>query len=169
MVNAALQDAAAVTVSANFNAIVPDRIEYELGVNRSELVQALLNDMIAVEILDEVHDAEPKRLDDEMNLLGNADILNHLLESAGPVLVESNPNHVLRSVLYQNGSLVVVAELEELLAQIITKWIHHELDNMLVCLEPNHMHLLRIALLKLFLKIAATMLILAEVINLTTE
>ena len=78
------------------------------------------------------------------------------------MLVQGDADHVLRRVLDQNSPLVVIAKLEELLAQIITKRVHHELDDVLVCLLPDHGDLARIAFLELLLKIAAAVLILAQ-------
>jgi hypothetical protein len=85
------------------------------------------------------------------------------------MLVERDTHHVLRRILNQDGAFVVIAELEELLAQIITKGVRHELDDMRVGLEPNHMNLLRIAFLQLLLKIAASMLVLTQFIDLPAE
>lgn len=169
VVDAALQDAAAMSVSAHLDAVVANSIKDELGIRRGELVKTLLNDVVAVEVLDELDNSETERLDDEVNLLRSAHILNHLLQRARAVLVEGNAHHVLRSVLDQDGPLVVIAKLKELLAQIITKWVRHELDDVLVGLEPNRMNLLSVALFQFLLKIAATMLVLAQVIYLASK
>lgn len=85
------------------------------------------------------------------------------------MLVQGDADHVLRRVLDQNSPLVVIAKLEELLAQIITKRVHHELDDVLVCLLPDHGDLARIAFLELLLKIAAAVLVLAQIVDLATE
>lgn len=171
VVDAALKHTAAVPVGANLNTLVPfaDGIEDELGVNSSELVKTLLDDMIAVQILDELHDSITESLDDEMDLLRSTDVLNHLLQGSCPVLVQSNVLHSLGCVLDQNGSFVVIAELEELLAQIITKRIRHELYDMLVGLDPNHVNLIAIAFFQLLLEVATAVLIFAQLINLASK
>lgn len=119
-----------------------------------------------------------------MDLLRRADCLNHLLEGSCAVLVKRDAHHVLRRVLDQDSSFVVIAELEELLAQIITKRIRHELDDMLIGLEPNHVNLIHVnlirvnlirvnlittAFLQLLLEIAAAILVFAQLINLASE
>lgn len=96
VVDAALQNTASVSVCSNLNTVVANCIKDELGINGSELVEALLNDMVAVEILDQFHDAEPEGLDDDVNLLRQTDILNHLLEGACAMLVQGDTDHVLR-------------------------------------------------------------------------
>lgn len=166
MIDTTLKNAAAMAVGSNFDAVVSDGIENELGIFRAQLVQTLLNDMVAIEILDKLDDTEAKGLDDEMDLLRSVHKLNHLLQSSCTVLVQSNADHVVGCILDEDGSFVVIAELEELLAQIITKWVRHELGDVLVGFSPNQVHLLRVTIVELLLKVTATMLILAEIIDL---
>lgn len=85
------------------------------------------------------------------------------------MLVQSDVHHVSGCVLDQNSSFVVIAELEELLAQIITKRIRHELYDMLIGLEPNHMNLIAIAFFQLLLEVAAAVLIFAQLIDLVSK
>lgn len=169
VVDATLQHTAAVSVSSNFDAFLANCIKDELRVRSSKLVEAFLDDMVAVEVLDELNNTVAKGFDDEVHLLRSADLFNHLLKGSCSVLVESDAHHVLRRVLDQDSSFVVIAELEELLAQIITKRIRHELDDMLIGLEPNHVNLITIAFLQLLLEIAAAMLVFAQLVNLATE
>lgn len=166
MVDAALEHTAAVAMRADLDAVVTNRVKDELGILGRQLVEALLNDVVSVEILDELDHAETEGFDDEMNLLRSIHKLNHLLQRPRAVLVEGDAYHVLRRVLDQDSSLVVIAKLEELLAQIITKWVRHELDDVLVRLMPDQVNLLRVAFIKFLLEEAATVLVLAEVIDL---
>ena len=69
VVNTALEDAATVPVGGNFDTMDGDSIINELVVRRNETVQALLNDMVAVEVLDESHDVRRERSDDGNNLV----------------------------------------------------------------------------------------------------
>jgi hypothetical protein len=72
VINASLQDTTTMAMSSNFHTIVRDRIVNELANNqserlrgrcmkpylivfRSELVQALLNDVVSVQVLDKNH------------------------------------------------------------------------------------------------------------------
>lgn len=169
MIDAALEHTAAMSMSSNLDTVVADGIKDELRVSSGELVKALLNDVVAIEILDEFHNSEAESFDDEMNLLRSTNILNHLLQGPCSMLVESDAHHVFGCVLDQDSSFVVIAKLEELLAQIITKRIRHELDDMLIGLEPNHVNLIAFTLLQLLLEIAAAVLILAQLVNLASE
>jgi hypothetical protein len=169
MIDTPLQDTASMAVCADFNTALANGIKDELGFGRGELVQALLNDVIAIQILDKLNHPVTKSLSDEMNLLRRGNVLNHLLESPGSVLVQGNAGHVSGGILDQARALVVVAELKEFLAQIITKGVHHELRDMLVSLEPDHVDLSGIAFLELLLKIAATVLIFAQLVDLVAE
>jgi hypothetical protein len=169
MVNAALQHAAAVAMGANLDTVVANGVEDELGVERAQLIETLLDDMIAVQVLDELNDLEAQSIDNDLDLLGRSDELDHPLQSASAVLVQCNTNHILRSVLNENGALLLIAILQQLLAEVVTERIGHQLSDMLVGLQPDHVDLLWNAILKLFLEVAATMLILAERIDLTSN
>ncbi|KAI6769920.1 hypothetical protein HG530_004549 [Fusarium avenaceum] len=169
VINAALKNTTAVSMSANLNTALANSVEDELSIGGSKLVEALLNDMVAIEILDQLNNFFTKCLDDEMNLLRGAHELNHLLKRACAVLVERNANHVLGSVLNQSSPLIVIAKLEELLAQIITKRVRHELNDVLVGFVPYHVNLLGVAFFKLLLEVTAAVLVLAKIINCAHE
>lgn len=169
MVNAALEDTAAVTVSTDVNAVGTDSIEDELRVLGTELVKTLLNDVVAVEVLNKLDNLVAQGIDDHLDLGGGGDEFNHLLQGASAVLVESNADHVGSGILDQDGALVVIAVLQELLAEVVAKGVGHELNDVLVGLKPDHMDLLRVALLELLLQIAAAVLVLAEIVNLTAH
>lgn len=111
MVNASLEYTAAMAVSANINYVIANGIEDKLSVSRTELIQALLNDVIAVQVLDQVNDTMTKCVYDDIDLQGQSDEFNHLLQSASTVLVEGDANHVLRGVLNECGSIIITAEL----------------------------------------------------------
>lgn len=68
MIDAALQDTAAVAMSADGDAVLSDSIEDELRVFRGEVVEAFLNDMVAVEVLNEGNNLELECLDDLVDL-----------------------------------------------------------------------------------------------------
>jgi len=68
MVNASLEDTAAMAMGADLNATLADSIEDELGVLRLEVVEALLDDMVAIEVLNEPNDLAVKGADDGVNL-----------------------------------------------------------------------------------------------------
>jgi len=168
VIDTALQDAAAVAVSANFDAVLADSIEDEGRIGSAQLVQTLLNDVVAVEVLNKLDDLMTKGLNDEVHLSRRGHMLDHLLEGSSTMLIQGDANHLRGGVLNENGALLVTAELDELLAQVVTEGIHHQLYNVLVNLEPNHVDLSRNAVLQLLLKVAAAMLILAQGVNVTS-
>jgi hypothetical protein len=125
--------------------------------------------MIAIEILDELHNFEAKSINDGLDLTCGGDELNHLLESSGPVLVQSDVDKTRSSILHQDCTLLIIAKLEKLLAEVIAEWVGHELNNMLVGLKPDHVNMVWVSLLKLLLEVAAPVLVLAEGVDLTTK
>lgn len=68
MVDAPLQDATAVTVGANSNAMLAYSIKDELSLCRLEVIQALLDDVVAIQILDEIDDLTRESLNDHLSL-----------------------------------------------------------------------------------------------------
>lgn len=68
VVNAALEDAATVTMSAHSNAVLTNGIKDELGILGLEVVQALLDDMITVQILNEIDDLATESVHDGLDL-----------------------------------------------------------------------------------------------------
>lgn len=68
MVDAALENTAAVTVGADCDAITTNRIKDELGVFSLEMVQTFLNNVVAIQVLDKLDDLIGKGLDDDANL-----------------------------------------------------------------------------------------------------
>jgi hypothetical protein len=79
MVDATLQDAAAMAVRADSDAMFTYSIKYELRVRGLEVVQALLDDMITVEILDEIDNLSGQSPNDHLRLVFGRDELDHLL------------------------------------------------------------------------------------------
>ena len=96
VINAPLENAASVTVSTDSDAVRTNRIEDELSILSLEMVQALLNDVIAVKILNQRHHLVAQGIDNGLdleklvrntvkrslintNLLRSRDELNHLL------------------------------------------------------------------------------------------
>ena len=68
VVDAALQDAAAVAMSRDLDAVGRDGIVNELVVLRRELVETLLDDVVAVEVLDQNDDVQTQSDDDRVDL-----------------------------------------------------------------------------------------------------
>ena len=153
------------TVSSDINTVSSNSIEDELGIGGGELVETLLDDVVAVEVLNKLNNSVSESIDDGLNLTRGRNELNHLLQSSSTVLVESNANKVPGRILNENSSLLIVAVLQQLLTEVIAKWIGHELNDMLIGLEPDHVDLLGDAVLQLLLQVAAAVLILAQAVD----
>ena len=61
MINAALEDTAAVAVRGYIYEVARDGVENELRVSGSKLLKTTLNDVVAVQILDEWNDVVAQR------------------------------------------------------------------------------------------------------------
>ena len=162
VVDATLEDTAAVPVSADGNAVLSHGVEDELSILRAEVVEALLDDVVAVEVLDQLNNIIAHGVDDHLSLLRGGDELDHLLECACTVLVEGDLSHVLHAVTDENSALLIVAVLEQLLAEIVAEGIGHQLGDARVDLLEDHLHVGLVALVKLALQEAASVLVRAE-------
>lgn len=162
VVDTTLQHTTAMAVGTDFDAVLADGIINELGVCGSEAVETLLDDVVTVEVLDELDNVIPQGNYDHLGLLAGGDELDHLLERASAVLVESNLHKLGGSIADKSGTLSVVGVFEQLLAQIVAEWISHKLDNMWARLGKDHVELNRVFLLELALKIAAAVLVLTQ-------
>jgi hypothetical protein len=123
VVNATLQNAAAMTMSTNDDTASANSVEDELGVLGRQVVKTLLDDVVAVEVLDERDDFVSESLGDDLDLLRGRDELDHLLQSAGTVLVKCDLDHGGCSCTDENGALIVVGVLEQLLAEVVAEGI----------------------------------------------
>lgn len=123
MVDAALQDATAMAMGTDDDTASANSVKDELGVLRRQVVEALLDDVVAVKVLDERDDFISQSLGDDLDLLRSRDELDHLLQSASAMLVESDLDHRGCSCANKNGALVIVGELEQLLAKVVAKGI----------------------------------------------
>lgn len=63
-------------------------------------------------------------MDDRLGLFGGRDKLDHLLERPGTVLIKSNLNELMSSVVDQVSPLFIVGIFEQFLAQVIAERIY---------------------------------------------
>lgn len=68
MINATLQDTTSVTMSSDNDTVDADSAEDEFSILRREMVQTLLDDMVAVDVLDEMNDIIAQSLNDDIPL-----------------------------------------------------------------------------------------------------
>lgn len=169
VVDAALENAAAVTVGTDVDAVDTNSVEDELRVLGRKLVKALLNNVVTVQILDKLDNLVAESLNNDRHLLLGRDKLYHLLQSSCSVLVQSNADEIGGRVQDQDSALLIVAELKKLLTQVVTERIGHQLDNVGVGLLPNEVDMFLVAALKLLLQETAAMLVLAESVDLSAK
>jgi len=169
MIDATLENTAAVSVSADGDAVLAHSVEDELSVLRAEVVEALLDDVVTVQVLDQLNNIVAHGVDDHLGLLRGGNKLDHLLKSAGTVLVKRDLGHQFHTVANENSALLIVAVLEQLLAEIIAEGISHQLGDAWVDLLEDHLHVGLIALVKLALQEAASVLVRAQRQNLGSQ
>ena len=68
MVNAALQNATSVTVSSNSNAVSTHSIIDELSILSGQTVEALLDNMVSIQVLDKIDNTVTEGVDNSLGL-----------------------------------------------------------------------------------------------------
>ena len=127
VVDAALKHAATVAVSGYLDAVGSDGVIDELVILGRELVQALLDNVVTVEVLDENNNVQAESDDDGVDLAARREEVDHLLDGARAVHVEGDVDEVLGDGLADEVTLLVGAELEELLTQVVAEGIYEKL------------------------------------------
>ena len=123
MVDTTLQDAAAVAMGTDDDTASANGVKYELCIFRRQMVETLLDDVVAVEVLDKRNDIISESLGDNLNLLRSRDELDHLLQGASTVLVECDLDHGWCGCADENGALVIVGKFEQLLAEVVAEGV----------------------------------------------
>jgi hypothetical protein len=107
-----------------------------------QMIQAFLDHMISVKILDHLNDSILERVDNDLNLEFRdhqylmeiesdrkaylflvGQVFNHLLQCSGAMLIECDSNELRSCISNQDGTLLVVRVLEKFLTKIIAKRI----------------------------------------------
>lgn len=129
MVHATLEYTAAVTMSSNLDTVRSNGIVDELVVFWCKLIKALLNDVVAVEVLDEYDDVQAERDDDGVDLPTRREEVDHLLHGTCAVHVEGDINQILGNGLADDVALLIGAELQKLLTQVVAEGVYTNLIN----------------------------------------
>ena len=87
------------------------------------MVETLLDDVVAVQILDEADNVRRQRRDDRRDLVLGREEVDHLLDRPGTVHVQGDVDELLGYRLADDVPLLVRRVLEELLAQIVAERI----------------------------------------------
>ena len=89
-------------------------------------VQALLNDVVAVQVLDQADNVQAQSQDDRPDLLGPSRVgqkVNHLLNGSGAVHVERDADQVVGNGFTNDVSLFIGRIFKELLAKVVSKGV----------------------------------------------
>ena len=139
MVNASLKHAATVAMGSNRDAMFSNRIKDKLespssafekllaresthlSIFRLQPIQAFLDDVVPIEVLNELDNLAFEGVNNGFDLLAGRKELNHLLQCPGTVLVQSNVDQTRRRSVDKNGALFVVGEFKKLLTEIVSK------------------------------------------------
>lgn len=108
VINAALEYAAAVAMSSDSNNVSANGIDDELNIVLLQVVEAFLDDVVTIEILNELHDLVFERSGDHVHLLLSADELDHFLQGTRAVLIQSNSDHVISGLRDECSALIIV-------------------------------------------------------------
>jgi hypothetical protein len=123
MINASLHHTTAMTVSGNFDAILSNSIVDKLIVTGRQSIEASLNHMVAIEILNEFDNTGLQCLDHELYLCRRGQALDHLLNGSCSMHVLGDQDEIRSYLLDDHQALLIIAMFEELLAKIVAKWI----------------------------------------------
>jgi hypothetical protein len=85
MINAALEHTAAVTMSCDFNAVFADDVIDELIVFSREAMQAFLDDVVSIQVLDEGHHFGPQCIGHSLDLMAGREVFDESLDSPCPM------------------------------------------------------------------------------------
>jgi hypothetical protein len=162
MVDRSLDDAAAMTVSGDFDTVGTDGVVNELVVFRGQMVETFLDDVVSVQVLDERDDVEVEGEDQVLDLSLSREQVDHLLDRSSSVHVERNGYEFSRQTLDQSVPLFVAAKLEQLLREVVAKSVRHELPKVWEDLGEDHVAVFRVVLFEFLLEEAATMLVFAQ-------
>lgn len=166
-----------------------------LVVIRSQLIKALLNYVVSVEILNQNDDMKTKRDDDgvdlsstmgisltkkklisgKMGLVGKPNLsasgqeINHLLNSTGSMHVQRDVDQVRGNGIADEVALFVRRILQQLLAKIVAEGVGHQIGEVGEGLAEDDVSVVRDPFFQLLLEVTATMLILAQAGNFTNK
>lgn len=170
MVDAALEDAAPMTMSGDLYAVRSYSIIDKLVVFRHKPVETFLNDVVPVKIFDKSHDVKRQSSNDRNNLiiipgvgltLGGQEI-NHLLNGSSSVHVQRDGDEVSCHGFTYEIPLLICGVFKQLLAQIIAERIGHQVGEVVKSLPEDDVPVFLDPFFELLLQEAAAMLIFAH-------
>ncbi len=79
-----------------------------LGIFGGETIETFLNNMVAVQILDELYHLTIESVNDGLDLLGRRDEFYHLLQGPRTVAVQCDLDHLWSCTVDQDCTLLIV-------------------------------------------------------------
>jgi hypothetical protein len=179
MVDATLEHTTTVTMSCHFDTVGGDCIVNELhatvsdrniGYNLSvylvvlgcQFVEALLNHMVTVQVLNEDNHVKAESNDDRVDLTPSRKEVNHLLNRTCTMHIERDVDEVLGNRFADEIALFIRGELQQLLAEVVTEGVCHQVREMTEGFTEDHIAMLGGTLLELLLEVSAAVLVLAQ-------
>lgn len=102
-----------------------------LVILRDQPVQTLLDDMVAVQILDQADNVQTQSQDDRPDLFGPSRVgqeINHLLDGSCAVHVERDADEVVGDGFADDVSLLIGRVLEKLLAEVVAEGVYRDVS-----------------------------------------
>jgi hypothetical protein len=110
-------------VRSNNDTMLANCVIDEFGVLSSKAVQALLDNVVAIQVLHQFYNTFGQGIDDRLNLLWGVDKFDHLLQGASAVLIQGNRNETRGCGVDEGGALIFGAVFKQLLAEIVSERI----------------------------------------------
>mmetsp|Transcript_86248 Transcript_86248/g.231006 ORF Transcript_86248/g.231006 Transcript_86248/m.231006 type:complete len:337 (+) Transcript_86248:800-1810(+) len=168
VVQTPLHDAAPMTVCSNLVAVVPDGVEHEVLVGVGELLQTLLDHVVAIHVAHQAQDVRLQRLAELGHLglvLGLRDGLDQPLHRPGAVHIQADTREVRGADVQQLGPLLGGDHLEDHLHEVVPERILHELHYMLLGLLEHTVDHLLLPVVQLLLQRPAPTLVLGCLVD----
>jgi hypothetical protein len=128
--------------------------------------------VVTVQILDEGDDIHRESIDQRSDLFGlpgRSEEIDHLLDGSCTMHVERDADEIVSDRFDDGSSLFIGRVFQELLAEVVSERIRHELGEMSVGLSEDHISMSRFAVFELLLEVSASVLVLAQVKKLALE
>lgn len=115
MINTPLENAAAMSVSSDLDAMVTDSIEDKLIFCTAEPIETFLDNMIAIQVFDQDDRIQVESRSDDLDLLNRREIFDHLLNCTSAMHIQRYVDEIRSNILHNLEPLLIVTMLEKLL------------------------------------------------------
>lgn len=168
VINAALHHAASMAVGGNLDTVMSNSIVDELVVIGLKTMDALLDDVISIQILDESNNRTLQGLTNQTNLLRRTQLLDGLLNRTSTMHVLRDLHQRATDAANNSQALRRRALFDQLLAEVVSEGIRHEFHDLRHNFSKDQVASNgSLVLIEFLLQITATILILAHLEDLT--